>query len=57
MESRVLLLFTPKVLITLLLLIAISFMLSNTKIGRALFLMGGTVRQPGLPGTMWKDFR
>ena len=41
MESRVLLLFTPKVLITLLLLIAISFMLSNTKIGRALFLMGG----------------
>lgn len=41
MESRVLYLFTPKVLITLLLIALAAFVLKSTRTGRVFYLMGG----------------
>jgi ribose/xylose/arabinose/galactoside ABC-type transport system permease subunit len=41
MESKVLWLFTPKVLITLALILLVALVLARTRVGRVFFLMGG----------------
>ena len=51
MESKVLLLFTPKVLITLGLIVLVALVLSRTRAGRVFYLMGGTGRPPGMRAT------